>query len=145
MKRNVLITVTGLLFTGTGEKEEDYIDVITPGKYYEREGRHFLLYEEVLEGVSDPVRNRITLIPGRAEMRKSGVIETEMIFIPKQETRTWYNTPFGQLEMQIYTSRITMTEREEELRVEIRYKLTIGGQDQDCFVKILVQPTGEQI
>ena len=36
MKKEVLITVTGLLYTGDGEDEKDYIDVITPGLYLEQ-------------------------------------------------------------------------------------------------------------
>ena len=142
MKKDVLITVTGLLFMGKGDREEDYVDIILPGKYYRRGEKHFLLFEEQVEGSTLPIKNRMTLEPGRAEMKRSGFVNTDMVFLPKQGTRTWYMTPFGEIEMDIYTTQITMAEKEDELRADIRYRLILGGEEMDCFVKILAQSRG---
>ena len=145
MKKNVLITVTGLLYTGSGEDERDYIDVITPGQYYYRDERHYLVYEEQIEGCEIPIRNLITISPGRVGIRKTGVVSTEMSFEPNRETGTWYSTPFGRLEMTIYTQRICMRETEENIDVEVRYRLLVGGNHHsDCFVRIRVEPQGEE-
>ena len=141
MKKEVLITVTGLLYTGDGEDEEDYIDVITPGLYYYRSDKHFLVFDEQVEECDTPIHNVISIAPGRVEIKKSGVISTQMLFEPKKETRTWYATPFGQLDMEMYTRRITIQESENCIDTDIRYKLLMGGTAKsDCFVHIRVQP-----
>lgn len=145
MKKSVLITVTGLLYTGSGEDERDYIDVITPGQYYFRDEKHYLVYEERIEGCDLPIRNLVTVSPGRVRIRKTGIVSTEMSFEPKKETGTWYSTPYGRMEMSVFTHRITIKETEENIDAEVRYRLLIGGtQQNECFVRIRVQPQGEE-
>jgi len=144
MKKDVLVTVTGLIYTGDGEDEKDYIDVITPGKYYQKEGRHILVYEEMLEGCDEPIRNFVTITPDHVKIRKSGIVCSEMEFRTGETRTAFYSTPFGELEMSAETSSVTLKEREEELLADIRYTMTINGiQKNNCFVKILVQPKGE--
>ena len=144
MKRDVLITVTGLLFTGNGEDEKDYIDVITPGLCYSRGEEIFLFYEEQMEGFEEPVRNRVSLRPGRAVITKKGLVTAEMIFEPGKNTTSWYSTPFGKLDLSVHTSRISLKESPDRIEADIRYELFLnGGQANRCFVKILVQPQGE--
>ena len=141
MERNVLVTVTGLLFTGSGEDEKDYIDVITPGQYFERDNRHYLVYEEVLEGCDTPIHNLITIAPEKISIRKNGVVATEMVFRPHHTTNTYYSTPFGNLDLSVTTHRIEVNVRVEGIAADIRYRLMINGeQKNDCFVKLLVQP-----
>lgn len=141
MKKEVIVTVTGLLYMGSGEEESDYIDVITPGTYYEKNEVHYLFYEEMMEGYDEPVRNMISIEPDRVLLKKSGIVATYMEFLPKTRTQTWYSTPFGKMDMDIYTQRIRIRESEEELAVDIRYHLGLMGDERNhCFVKVLVQP-----
>jgi len=140
MKKDVLITVTGLIYTGDGEDEKDYIDVITPGKYYLKEGRHFLVYEEVLEGCDDPIRNFVTVSPDYVKIRKSGIVCSEMEFCTGESRTAFYSTPFGDLQMETDTSAVTLTETDVQIRADIRYTMTVNGvQRNNCFVRILVQ------
>ncbi len=144
MDKNVLVTVTGLLFTGSGEDEKDYIDVITPGQYYRRDDRHYLIYDEMLEGCDTPIHNLIIIAPEKISIRKNGVVATEMVFRSRQTTNTYYSTPFGNLDLSVTTRRIDVTVKEEQIEADIRYRLTINGeQKNDCFVKLLVQPQAE--
>lgn len=141
MNKDVLVTVSGLLYTGSGEDEEDYIDVITPGTYYMRRERHYLVYDEIMEGVEEPIHNLITVGPERVLLRKTGIVATQMEFLPKQMTHTYYSTPFGKIDMDIYTQRIQIRESDEELAVDIRYRMGLAGTEKNhCFVKILVEP-----
>ena len=144
MKRDVLVTVTGLIFTGSGEDEKDYIDVITPGKYYFRDGKHVLLYEEMIEGCEDPVKNLLTITPDFVNIRKKGIVYADMLFSEGDSARAFYSTPFGALELETETKKITVTEGESEIRADIRYVMTVNGiQRNNCFVKILIQPAGD--
>ena len=48
MTKDVLLSIKGLQI---GENEQnDTIEVISPGDYYFRNGKHFFMYEEVMEG-----------------------------------------------------------------------------------------------
>ena len=140
MKKDVLITVTGLIYTGDGEDEKDYIDVITPGKYYLKEDRHFLVYEEMLEGCDEPIRNFVTIMPDYVKIRKTGIVCSEMEFRTGESRTAFSSTPFGELQMETDTSAVTLAEEEEQIRADIRYVMTVNGvQRNNCFVKILIQ------
>ena len=145
MKKDVIVTVSGLLYVGKGEDEQDYIDVITPGRYYEKNDRHYIVYDEVMEGLEEPVHNLMSIAPDRVMLKKSGMIATQMEFCPKQHTDTYYSTPFGRIDMDIYTQRIRIQESEDEINVDIRYHLGLGSQEKEhCFVKVKVQPQGTE-
>ena len=47
MTKDVLISISGLQFAG-GENSEP-VEVITSGSYYKKNGRHYILYDEVAE------------------------------------------------------------------------------------------------
>ena len=66
MTKDVLLSIKGLQI---GENEQnDTIEVISPGDYYFRNGKHFFMYEEVMEGQKESTRNMIKI--GRASCRE---------------------------------------------------------------------------
>ena len=42
------------------EVGEDGIEVVTPANYYCRNGKHYILYDEVLEGMAGTIKNKIS-------------------------------------------------------------------------------------
>lgn len=51
MTKDVLITICGIQ-KRDGETDEP-IETVTPGEYYFRNGKHYILYEEVQEGIAE--------------------------------------------------------------------------------------------
>ena len=49
MDREVLVTVSGLLFMADEEAERQDIEVIAPGQYYWKNGKHYITYDEMAE------------------------------------------------------------------------------------------------
>ena len=125
MEKDVLITIGGIMFAG---EDKDNVDVISPGQYYYRRGRHYLTYEEAVEGSSEVIRNLIWVSPGEMVVRKSGAISTEMTFRPQEETMTHYNTPFGVVELGIHTRRLQIREEENKLEIRVDYTLEMDYQ-----------------
>ncbi len=77
MKKDVLVSVRGTQFL---EDDRDTIEVITAGSYYERNGKHYLLYDETIDGTAVPVHNRVKAAPGIVEVIKSGAVDCRMVF-----------------------------------------------------------------
>ena len=48
MERNVYISIRGIHSMGLSTEEDD-IELVTPGKYYERNGKRYLTYEDERE------------------------------------------------------------------------------------------------
>ena len=55
MTKDVLISISGLQFAG-GENSEP-VEVITSGSYYKKNGRHYILYDEVAEDTAGTTKN----------------------------------------------------------------------------------------
>ena len=54
MNKKVLVSISGLQ-TEIGDDEA--VEVISPGEYHERDGRHYILYEEMHEEGETPFGN----------------------------------------------------------------------------------------
>ena len=59
MTKDVLISISGLQFAG-GENSEP-VEVITSGSYYKKNGRHYILYDEVAEDTAGTPKNIIKI------------------------------------------------------------------------------------
>ena len=66
MTQDVLLTISGLhdmVFADPEENEENEpIEVITPASYYWKNGKHYILYDEVMEGIPGVVKNKIKIV-----------------------------------------------------------------------------------
>ena len=61
------------------EVGEDGIEVVTPANYYCRNGKHYILYDEVLEGMAGTIKNKIKITGTDClEIMKSGVTSSNM-------------------------------------------------------------------
>ena len=116
MTKDVLLSIKGLQI---GENEQnDTIEVISPGDYYFRNGKHFFMYEEVMEGQKESTRNMIKVRDNYMELTKKGAVNVHMIFEKNKKNITYYNTPYGSLLVGIDAYRVDVQEKEEEITVE---------------------------
>lgn len=141
MNKEVIVTVGGLLFTqNAGSGEEENIEVISPGEYYQRNGRHYVMFEEVVEEFSEPVRNLLKITPEQVSLRKRGLINTEMTFEKGGSTVSHYSTPFGALVLGIRSKDLQVQEEEDLIQVKVEYELEVNYEHMsDCCIQIKVQ------
>ena len=90
MTKDVLVSISGLHMDMDaqipGPDEDDVIEVVTPATYYYRNGKHYIIYDEIVEGVSDTIKNKIKISgTDSLEIMKSGLSNTHMIFEKNQE------------------------------------------------------------
>lgn len=136
MTKDVEILVRGLQFGEAEDTEE--IEVLQKGQYYNRNGTHYLIYEEPVEGTAATIKNTIKFKAGEAQVIKKGAIQTCLSFYENKKILTNYQTPYGVFLIGIDTSRIVIEESEETLRLQIEYKLDINEEFlADC--RILVE------
>lgn len=143
MTEEVLISVTGLHTLDT--EDEDQVEVFSAGKYYSKNGKHYVFYEEADEQAGAMVKNRITLEQGRMEVKKTGAVQAQLIFEEKNKNTSWYNTPFGPLMTGIQVQEMQITEQEQQLEALIDYKLEINGEqvaDSQIRVKVMNKDSG---
>lgn len=64
MTKDVLVSISGLhtdIITGMTDEENEAIEVVTPGSYYCRNGKHYVIYDEVMEGMPGTIKNKIKI------------------------------------------------------------------------------------
>lgn len=143
MTEEVLVSVKGLhKMEGT---EHDEIEMISPGKYYHRNGKHYILYEEAVEGTNEMVQNCIKLQEGRMELKKKGPLHSEMIFERDKKNTSWYCTPYGNMMAGIEVKEMEVNETSELIQVDVGYSLEMNYEHMaDCniTVKVMAKDSG---
>lgn len=135
MTKDVLIAIKGLQFEEAEDAEE--IEVIQRGQYFQRNGSHFLVYEEPIEGSTDTILNRIKLKEDEVLVTKKGAVNTTLSFRKNEKNMTNYATPFGNLVMGIHTHKINLDQQEDKLLVHVDYALDVNYEFlADCKITI---------
>ena len=141
MTKEVLISISGLQFELNSEEP---VEVISVGEYYFRNGKHYIIYEELQmeEGNScDMTKNTIKISDHQVDIIKKGCNNVHMIFELNKKNVTFYNTPFGDLLIGLYTTSIQLSENKDELVVGLEYALDINSNHiSDCSITMRVTP-----
>lgn len=140
MTKEVLLTLKGLQFDG--EKNDNY-SVSFPAEYYERNGRRYIVYDEVMEGFTQSTKNIIKFNEKQLEVTKKGVVNVAMLFEQAQKNLTKYRTPYGEFIMGINTLGVRVTETEEHICIEAEYELELNYEHQaDCKILVDIRSRG---
>ncbi|MCR5154403.1 MAG: DUF1934 domain-containing protein [Lachnospiraceae bacterium] len=123
MKRNVIVTVRG---KQSDMENAEPIEVISVGKYLEKDGVRYVSYEEVDED-GNITKNRFKIRYNSMDMIKDGVVKTLMSFEEGKQEFALYETPFGRMEMKIETKELKIYESPQSLSVKLLYGLTVNS------------------
>ena len=123
MTKDVLITICGIQ-KRDGETDEP-IETVTPGEYYFRNGKHYILYEEVQEGIAEVTKCMIKIGDDSVDLSKKGASGVHMIFQRDKKTRTSYQTPYGSLMLGFDSKMIRVLESEDMIHLNLEYDLEV--------------------
>ena len=137
MTKDVLITISGVQML---DEEDMDVERVTRGDYYQRNGKHYILYDEVMEGFEGTVRNVIKVSPESVDIIKQGAASTRMQFEKNKKNLSCYTTPLGDLMIGIQANRISIDEGQDHLKINVEYSLDINYQHaSDCNISVSVQ------
>lgn len=137
MDKEVLVSISGLQFDADNK---DALEMITVGDYYKRNGKHYVIFEEAMEGFDGTTRNMIKFNEHMVDITKKGVTNVHMVFEEKQKNMTYYDTPFGNLLIGLSTSRVDVKEEENAIDIKIDYSLDINYEFvSDCKISICLK------
>ena len=125
MTKDIILTISGLHVTD-GETD-DPVEVMSPGQYYFKNGKHYVVYDEVMDGIDGVVKSTLKFTEDQVELFRNGVASTRMIFQKQQEHMALYQTPMGPLSISLYTEDIISEIEEDHMNLEIRYSLKTEG------------------
>ena len=141
MTKDVLVSISGM-HMGITEPQPDEgdepIEVVTPSSYYCRNGKHYIIYDEVMEGMAGTIRNKIKITgDASVEIMKSGVSGTHMVFEKNKKNLTYYKTPYGQMLIGINTKNMKVSVSEDNIDVLVDYELDVNHEPlADCKIRM---------
>ena len=141
MTKDVLISISGLHYSVDEENGAEPLEVITPASYYFKNGKHYVLYDEVVEGIPGTIKNTIKITDDRLfEINKSGIASTRMVFKKDRINMTNYQTPFGEMVVGIHTKDMRVDVQEENIDVHINYALDVNNEPlSECEIKVNIR------
>ena len=121
MTKDIILTISGLHATD-GDSDAP-IETMTPAQYYMKNGKHYVVYDEVLDGLEGTLKSTIKFTENQVELIRNGAASARMIFQPGQEHMVIYQTPMGPLSISLYTEDMEVVMEENYMSLRIDYSL----------------------
>ena len=145
MEKEVLLALKGLQFA-VDEEGAQALETITPAEYFMRNGSHYVIYDEVMEGFAENTRNVIKFKDSLVEVTKKGLMNVHMVFEEKKKNMTSYVTPFGNILIGIDTADVKIKEEEDNISVNVEYTLEANYEHlADCKIEMNIRPREDGI
>lgn len=121
----------------TIDKETDTIEEIAYGSYHEKNGKQYIIYRT--ENDEDNVSSTIKVDGTEVIIKRSGSVNSKMVYKVDEKRRFLYKIPYGTIEMEIETQRIISNLDETGGTIELVYTLTVQGEKyfNDMKIKIM--------
>ena len=143
MNSDVLITING---TQHDIDEEDSLQTVQQGKYRLVSDKHMIKYEEFIEeteGSSSAVITNLLKIDTNSStvtLTKKGASSSNMVFQEGLHHKSPYKTPFGTMQMSLFTDKLKIEESESAIDITIHYSLEMNySHISDCTININVK------
>ena len=124
-RRKVKIVMTSL------SRNEGKDVILTDGFYAGRGNLHVLQYGEQGEGM-EGTSTRLSFLNGHASMVRQGSVNSKMDFYPTDVKRSYYETPYGAIFMEIETMHVSFAPVPDGFEGRIVYRLLFGGDHGTC-------------
>lgn len=120
MDNNVVVKVSGLQVV---EDTGDSVEMISVGKHYIKNSKHYLLYDEIDDENGTRIKNTIKFTENGAEVLRKGIINGKLVFAKGKSNQSLYSTPYGDLFIEILTKDIQLKQQEDNVNLKIDYEL----------------------
>ena len=144
MTKEVLVSISGLQMAVNDmeSNDDEPIEVLSSGTYYFKNGKHYVFFEEVAEGMPGVTKTQIKWKDTELlEVSKRGLSNVHMIFEKNRKNTCYYDTPFGRLNLGIFMTEMKVDEKEEGILIRAEYSLDVNYEPlADCTIRIRICP-----
>lgn len=123
--RNIMLKIIG---KQKSKNEEEVIELITEGKYHKKGDTTYLVYKESeLSGI-EGCTTTLKITDENIKMKRFGPSASEIEFKKGKRFSAYYNTPYGNVAMEILTRKI-QNELKDDLTgsLDIEYDISLQG------------------
>lgn len=141
MTKEVIIYISGLQYMeGASHLEAEPIEIVVGGQYFKKDEKHYLIYDEMMDGSGNKTRNVMKFDSKKMELNKKGLVNVQMVFEENKKNLSYYRTPYGMMNMGVAATRIKIDEQEDTIGVLVDYALDMNeSYVADCTIALTVR------
>lgn len=154
MTRDVIVRISGdhmvaqpddmeetVSLSASQTDEMDQLGLMTRASYYEKNGKHYILYDEFVGPHDQVIKNKIKLgADGTMEIFKSGLTQTHMVFEKGKKNMTLYRTPFGDMVLGVDTRQLDIHHEDDVIETFVEYDLEVNEQPTSvCTIRVKIE------
>lgn len=128
--KDIMLKITGRQYDG--DKPLDKMEFVTEGKMFERGGATYLVYDESEFSGFPGCKTSLKLMGERVRMKRIGkdlADGTVMEFESGKRFTSTYETPYGEMDMEILTDRVLNNIDENGTgNIDIDYHVSLEGE-----------------
>ena len=138
MKEEVIISIKGLQIGKESERESIISE--HDGRFFERDGKRYVMYNENTEGTDETTKCLIKIGFNEVIVTKRGAVNVEMPFKMGAKKLTNYDTQFGGFTLGFRTKNISCVETDHAISLDIDYVLDMNYEYMaDCHINIRIK------
>ena len=146
MTKDVLLSITGIqteIVPGGKSKPQttEPMEIVTPALYYKKNNKHYIIYDEPVEGTSEVIKNKIKITDDKViEIIKTGLSNSHMVFEKNKKNLSFYQTPYGEMTLEVDTSEMEIKEGEDRMLITLGYQLDVNHEPlAECSITMSVR------
>lgn len=125
MKKDVLITLKGIHQL----EDNEPIEVITEGQYYEKNGKYYISYKESEVTGFSGITTTLKVEGEKVTLMRFGDRNTQMIFEKGQKHLCCYETEYGNFTVGVSSNKVNVELNESGGKIDADYNLEFNNTD----------------
>ena len=113
-------------------------------RYTKRGGKEYIKFEEVYVGADQKSVSLIYISDDCVEVSRKGAITTCMEFVKNKKTVSCYNTPYGSINISIFTSVLMIERQEDTIHILLEYTMEVNDQQMNTN-RVEMEITNERV
>ena len=109
-----------------------------------RGGKEYIKFEEVYDGADQKSVSLIKISDDCVEVSRKGAITTCMEFVKNKKTVSCYNTPYGSINISIFTSVLMIERQEDTIHILLEYTMEVNDQQMNTN-RVEMEITNERV
>ncbi len=116
--QSIMVNIRG---TQADAYDDNTMELYTEGMLTHDDGKYIIEYDESEISGMENTRTSLTVEGDRVQLRRTGAVETEFVFLKSRVFEAAYETPFGMMQMSVLPTQILSELSEEKGKINLEY------------------------
>ncbi|BDF59691.1 hypothetical protein CE91St36_25080 [Christensenellaceae bacterium] len=125
IRSNILLNVRGYQ---ADENDNHEMELYTEGMLTCEDGKYIIEYDESELSGMENTKTSLTIDGDRVQLKRTGLVETEFVFLKSRVFAAAYETPFGMMEMSVLPTQVLSELSCEKGNIDLEYVIRVGDQ-----------------